>query len=143
MCIRDRDYDIRVIVPEARIRNRSDLENLRIATAQGGSVRLADLAQVQPATGPVEIVRENQVKMVIVRGYATGVSIGEALAELQVAMSKETVPAGYQISYGGQAQMMGEMAQTTLMILAFAVFFSFIVLAVQFNSCLLYTSRCV
>jgi len=129
-----RDYDIRVMVPEARIRNRSDLENLRIATAQGGFVRLADLAQLQPATGPVEIVRENQVKMVIVRGDAIGVSIGEALAELQVAMSKEAVPAGYQISYGGQAQMMGEMAQTTLIILAFAVFFSFIVLAVQFNS---------
>lgn len=129
-----RDYDIRVMVPEARITNRSDLENLRIATAQGGFVRLADLAQVQPATGPVEIVRENQVKMVIVRGDATGASIGEALAELQAAMGREAAPAGYQISYGGQAQMMGEMAQTTLMILAFAVFFSFIVLAVQFNS---------
>jgi len=129
-----RDYDIRIMVPEDRIKNRSDLENLRIATAQGGFVRLADLAQVQPATGPVEIVRENQVKMVIVRGDAAGVSVGEALAELQGAMAKETLPAGYQIAYGGQAQMMGEMTQTALMILAFAFFFSFIVLAVQFNS---------
>lgn len=129
-----RDYDIRIMVPEESIRNRSDLENLRIAIPQGGFVRLADLARVQLATGPVEIVRENQVKMVIVRGDASGVSVGEALAELQGAMAKESVPTGYQIAYGGQAQMMGEMTQTALMILAFAFFFSFIVLAVQFNS---------
>jgi hydrophobe/amphiphile efflux-1 (HAE1) family protein len=129
-----RDYDIRVMVPESSIKHRSDLENLRIASSQGGFVRLADLAQVQTATGPVEIVRENQVKMVIVRGDAAGVSVGEALAELQSAMAKEALPTGYQIAYGGQAQMMGEMAQSALMILAFAFFFSFIVLAVQFNS---------
>ena len=130
----DYDYDIRVMVPEARVSNRSDLENLSIPTAQGGFVRLIDLAQVQPATGPVEIVREDQVREVIVRGDASGVSVGEALAELRTAMAKEIVPPGYQLSYGGQAQMMSEMTQSVLLILAFAVFFSFIVLAVQFNS---------
>jgi len=130
----DADYDIRVMVPESRVRHRGDLEDLRIATAQGGSVRLADLAQVQPATGPVEIVREDQVKMVIVRGDASGVSVGEALKELQTAMAKESLPPGYQLSYGGQAQMMDEMTRSVLSILAFALFFSFIVLTVQFNS---------
>ncbi|MDZ7622207.1 MAG: efflux RND transporter permease subunit [Candidatus Competibacteraceae bacterium] len=130
----DNDYDIRVMVPETRVRHRGDLEDLRIATAQGGSVRLADLARVEPATGPVEIVREDQVKLVIVRGDASGVSVGEALAELQTAMAKESVPPGYQLSYGGQAQMMGEMTRDVLLILGFALFFSFIVLAVQFNS---------
>jgi multidrug efflux pump subunit AcrB len=130
----DNDYDIRVMVPESRIQNRSDLENLLVATQQGGFVRLGDLATVRPATGPVEIVREDQVKMVIVRGDAVGVSVGEALAGLQAALAKEEVPAGYQIAYGGQAQMMAEMTRDVLMILAFALFFSFIVLAVQFNS---------
>jgi multidrug efflux pump subunit AcrB len=43
-------------------------------------------------------------------------------------------PVGYEFSYGGQAQMMAEMKRTVLMIFAFAVFFSFVVLAVQFNS---------
>jgi len=128
------DYDIRVMVPETRVRHRGDLEDLRINTAQGGSVRLADLARVEPATGPVEIVREDQVKLVIVRGDAAGVSVGEALAELQAAMAKESVPPGYQLSYGGQAQMMSEMSRSVLLILGFALFFSFIVLAVQFNS---------
>ena len=130
----DNDYDIRVMVPESSIRHRTDLENLPIATQQGGFVRLGDLATILPATGPVEIVREDQVKMVIVRGDAVGVSVGEALAGLQAAMAKENLPPGYQITYGGQAQMMAEMTRDVVLILAFALFFSFIVLAVQFNS---------
>ncbi|MCU0918626.1 MAG: efflux RND transporter permease subunit, partial [Planctomycetes bacterium] len=93
-----------------------------------------DVAEVGSAVGPVEIVREDQVKEVIVRGDAAGVSVGTALAELQEAMAKKDRPIGYELSYGGQAQMMGDMKQTVLSILGFAVFFSFIVLAVQFNS---------
>jgi hydrophobe/amphiphile efflux-1 (HAE1) family protein len=129
-----RDYDIRVMIPEARFSNRSHLEDLRIPTSQGGFVRLRDLAQVQPTTGPVEIVREDQIKTVIVRGDAAGATVGQALTELQAVLDKQPPPPGYERAYGGQAQMMGEMTQSAVMILAFALFFSFIVLTVQFNS---------
>ncbi|EKD38819.1 MAG: RND transporter, HAE1/HME family, permease protein, partial [uncultured bacterium] len=67
-------------------------------------------------------------------GDAVGVSVGEALSGLQAAMNKEIIPAGYQLNYGGQAQMMADMTRDVLLILGFALFFSFIVLAVQFNS---------
>ncbi len=131
---KDNDYDIRVMVSESNIRHRSDLENLLIAGQEGNFVRLGDLATVRPATGPVEIVREDQVKMIIVRGDAAGVSVGEALAELQASMAQVGIPPGYQITYGGQAQMMADMTRDVVLILIFALFFSFIVLAVQFNS---------
>lgn len=130
----DNDYDIRVMVPESSIRHRTDLENLLIASQKGGFVRLGDLATILPATGPVEIVREDQVKMVIIRGDAVGVSVGEALSGLQAAMAKEKIPPGYQLNFGGQAQMMADMTRDVMLILGFALFFSFIVLAVQFNS---------
>ena len=61
-------------------------------------------------------------------------SVGQALAELQAGMGKLALPVGYVLSYGGQAQMMAEMQRTLTMVLAFAIFFSFVVLAVQFNS---------
>ncbi|MBA3058783.1 MAG: efflux RND transporter permease subunit [Gammaproteobacteria bacterium] len=129
-----RDYDIRVMIPEARFANRSNLQDLRIPTSLGGFVQLRDLAQVLPATGPVEIVREDQIKTVIVRGDASGASVGQALSELQAVLDQSPPPPGYQRDYGGQAQMMGEMTQSAVMILAFSLFFSFIVLTVQFNS---------
>jgi hydrophobe/amphiphile efflux-1 (HAE1) family protein len=130
----DEYYNIRVMIPESKITSRRDVENLPLNGSQGGYLRIGDVAEVTSAVGPVEIVREDQVKQVIVRGDAAGVSVGKALAELQDAMAKTDRPVGYELSYGGQAQMMADMTQTVLAILAFAVFFSFIVLAVQFNS---------
>ncbi len=133
---RDQDeyYNIRVMIPESKMISRHNVENLPVECSQGGYLRIKDVAEVRQAVGPVEIVREDQVKQVIVRGDAIGVSVGQALEELQNSMENMDKPIGYDFSYGGQAQMMAEMKQTVLSILAFAIFFSFIVLAVQFNS---------
>ena len=130
----DEYYNIRVMIPESKMLSRNDVENLPLQQNQGGYLRMKDVAQVHQSVGPVEIVREDQIKQVIVRGDAAGVSVGQALNELKSSMESMDQPVGYDFSYGGQAQMMAEMQQTILSILAFAIFFSFIVLAVQFNS---------
>ena len=127
-------YNIRVLIPENRITSKQDVENLPLDGARGGYLRIKDVAEVTRALGPVEIVREDQVKEVIIRGDADGVSVGRALAELKGTFETLDLPVGYEISYGGQAQMMAEMKRVVLAVLAFALFFSFIVLAVQFNS---------
>lgn len=130
----DEYYNIRVMIPESKITCRQDVENLSLNCGQGGYLRIRDVAEVTSAVGPVEIVREDQIKQVIVRGDAAGVSVGTALAELQEALARKDRPVGYELAYGGQVQAMADMKQTIVGILAFAVFFSFIVLAVQFNS---------
>ncbi len=130
----DKYYNIRAVIPEERIRSKKDIENLVLESGEGGYLRIRDLAKVKQAVGPVEIVREDQVKAVIVRGDAAGVTVGQALAELKESISKLDRPVGYEFSYGGQALMMAEMSRTALAILVFALFFSFVVLAVQFNS---------
>jgi len=130
----DEYYNIRLMIPESAVASRDDVENLRVSCSQGGYVRLKDIAEVRRDVGPVEIVREDQVKEVIVRGDASGVSVGIALKELKSALAKGDRPPGYEFTFGGQAQMMDEMKRAVAAILAFALFFSFIVLAVQFNS---------
>jgi len=127
-------YNIRVRIPEKNIVSRQDVENLIISRTKGGYLRLKDVAQVVQATGPVEILREDQVKEVIVRGDAADVSVGQALDELKKAMAKVNLPPGYEVFYGGQAQMMRDMTKSIAMILGFALFFAFAVLAVQFNN---------
>jgi hydrophobe/amphiphile efflux-1 (HAE1) family protein len=127
-------YNIRVMIPEQHFTSKQEVENLVLNCAQGGYLRLKDVARVIPAVGPVEIAREDQVNEVIVRGDASGVSVGQALGELKEAISKMTLPVGYEVSYGGQAQMMAEMQRSVLLILGFALFFAFVVLGVQFNS---------
>ena len=76
-------YNIRVMIPEQHFTSKQEVENLVLNGTQGGYLRLKDVARVIPAVGPVEIVREDQVKEVIVRGDAAGVSVGQALSELK------------------------------------------------------------
>jgi hydrophobic/amphiphilic exporter-1 (mainly G- bacteria), HAE1 family len=131
---REEYYDVRVMIPESAMKGAADVAALPVRSSGGGILRLDDVAAVREATGPVEIAREDQIKQVIVRGDAAGVSVGEALRELKVALSSREVPAGYELQFGGQAAMMQDMRNATLAIFAFAVFFAFTVLAVQFDS---------
>jgi hydrophobe/amphiphile efflux-1 (HAE1) family protein len=127
-------YDIRLLVPEKQIGARQDVENLSLISAQGDVLRLRDIATVVPASGPVEIIRENQVKQITVEADITSGDLAGAVRELQSALSELERPAGYVFDFGGRAEMMADMKDTVLAVLGFALFFSFIVLTVQFNS---------
>ncbi len=52
----------------------------------------------------------------------------------QDALAGTERPAGYAFDFGGSAEMMTDMKNTVLAVFGFALFFSFIVLTVQFNS---------
>ncbi|MBW2704419.1 MAG: efflux RND transporter permease subunit, partial [Deltaproteobacteria bacterium] len=127
-------YNIRLRIPEKQIRSKRDIENLVLSGAGGRQYRLRDLATVTQGTGPVEIIRENQVKQVVVRADAWGASVGLALNELKTDMKKLDLPAGYELDYGGKARLMEDLAETALGILGLAIFLAMVVLAVQFNS---------
>jgi multidrug efflux pump subunit AcrB len=82
----------------------------------------------------VEIVREDQVKQVIVRADALGTSVGQALQALNAKLQKINMPVGYEIRFAGKARLMKDLIDSTLQILALAIFLALIVLAVQFNN---------
>jgi multidrug efflux pump subunit AcrB len=130
----DEYYNIRVMVCEKDLKSLHGVEDLPIMYTSRGFLRLRDVAKVVPATGPVEIVRRDQVKMVSVVSDASGVSVGRALQELKDGLRKVDIPAGYKISFGGQAQMMADMQKELLAVFGFSVFFTFALLGIQFNS---------
>jgi len=127
-------YNVRVMLAEHEVGNREAIGNLTLNSSRGGNVRLRDVAEVVEAQGPVEIIREDQTKQVVVRGDAAGVTVREAKAEMQEVLDNLEMPAGYALAFGGQAEMMAQMLQDVLVVITLAVFFSFIVLVVQFNS---------
>jgi len=128
-------FDLRVLVPEQSLDNRDDVANLILSRPDGGYVRLHEVATVQRASGPVEIARENQVKQVIVRADSSAdVSLSAAEAVLRSVVAGIHWPDGYTYSIGGKAQQMAEMKSVVWQLLLYALFFSFIILAFQFNN---------
>lgn len=128
-------YNLRVLVPERSLNHIDDVLQLTLPHPNGGYVQLSDVASVTPAHGPVEIVRKNQVKQVVLRmDPASGYNLAEAEAALREALSTHDWPQGYTYHIGGKAQQMAEMKSIVKQLLGLAAFFSFIVLAFQFNS---------
>lgn len=129
-----RYFDIRLLVPEERLRGRRDVENLPLNGADGKTLRLADIAQVVPAAGPVEIQRENQVRQIAVNADIDHDDLAGGVSRLEALLEGIGLPEGYSFSLGGSAEMMLDMRDAVLSVLAFSLFFSFVVLTVQFNS---------
>lgn len=127
-------YDIRLIVPEERLTSMQDIENLSLTSARGDVLRVRDVATVIPGTGPVEIVRENQIKQINIEADISGGDLAGAVRQLHATLAGIERPAGYVYDFGGRVEMMSDMKETVLAVFAFALFFSFVVLTVQFNS---------
>lgn len=127
-------YPIRVMVPEVSMTGKEDLENLVVDVRDGRRILLRDVAQIRREVGPVEIVREDQAKQVIVRADSAGISVGEAVDRARAELETLDRPPGVQFEMGGQAQMMRENQRSLALILAFAFFFAYVVLALQFES---------
>ncbi|MFO7605711.1 MAG: efflux RND transporter permease subunit, partial [Desulfurivibrionaceae bacterium] len=127
-------YNIRVVVPEDRLSSRRDLEHLILTGVRGEPLRLRDLATIQPALGPVEILRKDQVKQITIEGDTAGRDLATTLTGLRRDLAKIELPAGYELGFGGRAEMMADMKKALLAVITFALFFSFVVLTVQFDS---------
>ena len=127
-------YNIRVMVPERLITSKSDLENLILKNDQASSIYLRDIAQVRRSVGPVEILRENQTKQVIVRMDPSGISVGEVVTRVKNILAESDCPVGVEWEMGGQALLMAENRKTMGLIILFAALFAYIILAVQFES---------
>lgn len=128
-------YDIRVMAPDENIASKQDVENILIDISANNKVPLRTVATVKEELGPVEIVREDQIKQIVVSSDAVkGANIGETAALLQNKLAVINLPEGYSLEFGGQVYLMEESQNVMLQIILFALFFAYVILAIQFNS---------
>jgi len=127
-------YDIRVVVPSEFLGNKSELENLIVKSNSDQPVYLKDVARVERAVGPVEIIREDQAKQIIVRADSQGISVGEAVERALQAAAQIQKSADVSFEMGGQAKMMADNRKSMGIIIGFAVLFAYVILAIQFES---------
>lgn len=127
-------YPIRIIIDEREINSASDLENIYITNNKGVKIPLQTIATVEKATGPVQIDRKNQDRVIKVTANVSGKSVGEATNELKKRLNNHSLPRGYKMNYGGQSQMLGENMSQMLYILIFALFLGYAVMVLYFES---------
>jgi hydrophobic/amphiphilic exporter-1 (mainly G- bacteria), HAE1 family len=134
------NYDVRLrLGPEARD-SQSDLANLPLVVGSNGdgstrTVRLAQVADVRPATGPNQINRRDLNREINIDANPLGRSTGEVTADIRRVLDEQVAwPPGYRYSFGGSTKNMQESFAYAVGALALAVVFIYMILASQFKS---------
>jgi multidrug efflux pump subunit AcrB len=126
-------YPIRAVLNERDVTSKKDIEDIVLFPPNGGMVFLRDVASVVQASGPLEIDRKDQARMIKATATVAGGSVGEATAKVQQTLANVSLPPGYTLHYGGQSQMLAENMKAMILILAIAMFFAYVVLVVNFE----------
>ena len=133
------NYDVNVrIAPESRD-SIADLQRIpiNVAAAADGStriVRLSQVADVLPSTGPNQINRRDLNREINIDANALGRSSGEVSTDIRKVLDAAPWPPGYRYSFGGSTKNMNESFAYALGALGLAIIFIYMILASQFRS---------
>jgi len=133
------NYDVRVQLAPLGRDHPADLAQLPLvlgANADGSAriVRLSQVAEVTPSTGPNQINRRDMSREVNIDANALGRSSGEVSADIRAALDAIAWPPGYRYSFGGSTKNMQESFNYAAGALALAVVFIYMILGSQFRS---------
>lgn len=110
------------------------LTNLTILTPQGAVVKLSQIATFELAQGPVQIIREDQVRKAEVSADLLNRDLNSVMNDIKAGIAKMELPAGYEISYGGENEQMMESFSSLAIALLLAILLVYSVMAVQYES---------
>jgi multidrug efflux pump len=129
-----RSYQVIPQVERAARLNADQLRNYYIRTASGTSVPLSTVASLATKTTPESLNHFQQLNSATIQGVPMpGITVGTALAYLN-GLAKETLPAGYQVDYAGQARQFVQESSGFVATFAFALIIIFLALSAQFES---------
>ncbi len=128
-------YDVRLRVERSERTHALDLLGLDLP-AQGGRglVPASQIASLETGVAPSKIRRYDLLREIRIAAGNEGRSLGEVLKDIQARVDTMKLPAGYVVSYTGQAENMTESFGYAIQSLLLAVILIYAVLASQFRS---------
>jgi hydrophobic/amphiphilic exporter-1 (mainly G- bacteria), HAE1 family len=133
-------HDVRVRLRPDQRRFGPDLLALTVPTdkddARGNKilVPLRELAAVDAGRGPSTIRRQDLQREVRISASTDGRSLGEIAGDIEKAAAAISLPPGYDILHGGDAEELKDMFNNMFRALFLAVVFIYLILASQFGS---------
>jgi multidrug efflux pump subunit AcrB len=111
----ERQVPIRVRMPESARRDLSNIANLPVPTASGGTVPLSRVAEISFGSGPTSVQRYDQQRRVFIGAdLAPGVVKSQATAAIDALPVMKALPAGVSNKPYGEDQWQQEMIRNVL-----------------------------
>ena len=126
-------YNVVVQLAEDYRQTPEDLGRIFI-TANDRPVLLSTIAEITKSSGPVDIERKSQQRIVRVSANAVGRDLGSLSEELEAKFKQLPLPAGFSIRLGGQTEQQREAFSSLYFTSLLALILVYMVLASQFRS---------
>ncbi|HUF28215.1 MAG TPA: efflux RND transporter permease subunit [Gemmatimonadaceae bacterium] len=127
----DKKVPVWVRLPEEDRRSLATLDLLRI-----GGVPLRELVRVEETTGPAEIRRIDQSRIVTVHADVARGSVDAAIGDIREALRELTVPRGMRVDIGGENEEMRRGFLAMAFAFGLALLLVYMILAAEFESLL-------
>lgn len=127
-------YPIRLVVDEKTIGGKEDIANMPMLSPRNLPVYLRDLGKLVYSIGPVEIQRKDQMRLIKVTASVVGADVGRTTDLVYRKVAAMPFPPGVYVKAGGQAKMMADNFKALAAVLLLALFFAYVILAIQFES---------
>ena len=130
------EIDVQVILQEKDRSSTPDLNKIFVTNDEGTRIAVSNVASFVKTTGPTSINREDKTNVVhVTGGLIDGYASTEAQADIQNLLDNEVVfPDGITYSLSGDAEDIGTMGETILIIAIIALLLVFGIIAAQFES---------
>ncbi len=132
----DQGVEFEVVVElDPRQKSRStDLESIQIQIPDGSWMPLSNLARVERFTGPTNVTRIDQERVVEIYTELEDVDLKSASSQAQALLDEIQWPDGYRYALAGSAEEQAESFNFLLLAFAIAGILTYMVMASQFES---------
>ena len=127
-------YNILVRLDQDYRNQIEDLKQLTITTANGQQVLLGNIATIEKQSGPVQIDRKYQQRLVEVTANAVGRDLGSVAKDIQDKLDKLNVPQGFEIKQTGNVEQQKKTFSDLGLAFLLAIILVYVVMASQFQS---------
>lgn len=128
-------YAVRVRATDESRRDPQAILQLTVPTSTGQTVRLADVARIEPSTGPASIQHLGRQRQVtLYANVVPGGSETDIIASFEAARAKLKLAPGYGAALTGRSRELGRAMSSFLVAVGLSLVFMYLVLAAQFES---------
>lgn len=128
------EFEVNVELDPRQKAASSDLVNIQIQTPTGEWMPLSNLARIDRYTGPTNVTRINQERVIEIFTELDGVDLKTATADARALLDEIEWPDGYRYALAGSAEEQAESFQFLLIAFAIAGILTYMVMASQFES---------
>ncbi|HCT50928.1 MAG TPA: AcrB/AcrD/AcrF family protein, partial [Balneola sp.] len=128
------EFEVKVELDPKQKAASTDLENIQIQTPSGDWLPLRTLARIERYTGPTNVARINQERVIEILTELDGVDLKTASADARAILDEVEWPDGYRYALAGSAEEQAESFNFLLIAFAIAGILTYMVMASQFES---------